>query len=1361
MAAPSGYIGRLGSFDKAREPFTSYIERMELFFMANNIIETSQNAEAIKERKKAILLTEIGPEMYLTLTNLLAPRKPKDASFDDIIDKLKSHFDPKPLEIAESYKFGTRNQKQGETVGEFIIALKNLSLHCNFGSFLDRALRDRFVCGLLDERIQNKLLNTQDLTFDLACKVALSMEMASKNAREFRSNSSPATANVHSQRSVPKRGKPKANFQGSSHGKGHLSQKQESLRNKDFSCYRCNAKNQHVPKDCPFKTLKCFNCQMHGHIAAACRSKSKSVKGKSRAKSGGQVHNLHETEADANYLHDDNLFCVYATESTDMFETEVLINDQHVKMRIDTAADCSIMSRDVYEDNFSSVPLNDCTVELKTYSGEVLDTCGQIECKVTHNGQTVMLPIVVANCRNKPTLMGKNWLRKLKLDWRNVLHTETTSTRLSQLLQQYDGMFADSYEGISGVEAHVRIKDGAVPVYCKPRPVPYALKRQVENELKKLEENKVLVKSDYSDWATPIVVVPKADGSVRLCGDYKTTVNRAVDDECYPLPTSQDLYAELSGTKVFSKLDLSHAYAQLNLDQESQQYLTINTHMGLYSYTKLPYGIKSSPKIFQATMDKILQGIPHCLCNQDDVLIATSTVDENVDVLSQVLKRLNDHNVKLKRSKCEFVKSEVVYLGLKVSAKGLQPVKEKIEPIVNAPKPKNVTELRSFLGMVQFYSRFLPDLATVLAPLHKLLQKDVKWEWSKVQQEAYETCKRMLTSEAILVHYDSTRELKLACDASSYGVGAVISHVMDNGEEKPIAFASRTLTKSERNYAQIEKEALGIIFGIKKFHQYLLGRNFTLITDHKPLLHILGPKSAIPTMAASRMQRWAILLSQYDYNIEYRSSKDNAVADALSRLPHEDSDEGTEGAIYVTEVVDSDFPVTAAEIAAETQKDSVLKQVYEQTMNGWSETMPLSDELKPYHSRRFELSCDQGCIKWGHRVIIPRSLRHKLLAELHSQHSGVVAMKAVARGFMFWPGLDKEIEQIASKCSVCQSVRSKPPRVPLEPWRWPTRPFQRVHVDFCEFDGEHFLVLIDSHSKWIEVIHMGTNTTTEKTMNELRLIFACHGLPEELVSDNGPQFRAAAFQTFMKQNGIRHILVPTYHPASNGAAERTVRVVKEALKKQVFGGSSKCNMKQRLANFLLKYRTTPQSTTGFTPAELLMKRRLRTRLSLILPDLSQKVESKQSSQRRHFRGSRRQRSFHVGNKVRVLAPSHREGKWELGEVVTVCGTRRYLVDVGGRVRSVHVDHMLQANDNQECLQESCDNLGLDDYFDLVSVPELAQSKQSDVDVGTSKSPVKSTSGPSTDVQSETTPKLTPQPLRRSQRLRKPVVKLSY
>ena len=396
---------------------------------------------------------------------------------------------------------------------------------------------------------------------------------------------------------------------------------------------------------------------------------------------------------------------------------------------------------------------------------------------------------------------------------------------------------------------------------------------KVEKELDKLETRGVIKKTDKSSWASPIVVVPKSDNTVRIYGDYKATINQSVEDEPYILPTTQDLYTALVSSKVFSKLDLSHAYAQLNVDKESQEYLTISSHKRMHSYLKLPHGVKSSPKIFQAKMDQILQGIEKCVCKQDDILVGGNDWQENLKILADVLDRLHKYNLHLKLSKCEFLKPEVVYLGLKISAVGLQPVEEKINAVKKAPTPCNVSELRSFLGMVQYYHSFLPGLTTMLAPLHKLLQKGMKWEWTHDCQKAFEACKEGLTSDSLLVHYDLNRELRLACDASSYGLGAVLSHIMDDGQERPIAYASRTLSSSERSYAQIKRETLSIAYGVKKFPQFLYGRKFTLVTDHQPLLVLLGPKAAIPTMAAARMQRWAVVLSAYDYQIEYRRSE--------------------------------------------------------------------------------------------------------------------------------------------------------------------------------------------------------------------------------------------------------------------------------------------------------------------------------------------------------------------------------------------------------------------------------------------------------------------------------------------------------
>ncbi|KAL5014615.1 hypothetical protein ScPMuIL_008885 [Solemya velum] len=554
------------------------------------------------------------------------------------------------------------------------------------------------------------------------------------------------------------------------------------------------------------------------------------------------------------------------------------------------------------------------------------------------------------------------------------------------------------------------------------------------------------------------------------------------------------------------------------------------------------------------------------------------------------------------------MQKEAVYLGLKVDADGLHPVEEKLDAIRKAPVPQNVTA-----------------------------KKEVTWNWTSEAQKAYETCKQCLSSDDLVVHYDTQRELRLACDASSFGLGAVISHVMDDGKERPIAFASRTLNPS--------------------------------------------PKKAIPTMAAARMQRWAVFLSAHDYDIEYRKSEDHANADALSRLPHGHSDVGKEGTVYTLGAVDEDFPVHAVDIAHATSKDPVLSKVFDCCLTGWTETCT-DEDLRSYHSKRHELSCEQGCVMWGLRVIIPSSLRDKIMTELHREHPGVCSMKAIARSYVWWPKLDEQIEQLVRECSVCQSVRSAPPKAPLIPWTWPTRPFQRVHVDFCEKDKNYFLVLVDSHSKWIDVKHMHS-IGAEQTIDELRLIFAEHGLPEELVSDNGPQFTSAEFSAFMIKNGIKHTLVPPYHAASNGAAERSVRIVKESLAKQVFANKKGMSMKHRLANFLIKYRSTPHSVTGRSPAELMLKRQLRTRLSLVKPSLAKVVEDKQFQQKLYHDGRNKERVFSVGDDVRVfnaLGGLKPKNRWVVGKVIEVCGPRKYLVRMGNVQRYVHVDHLLLAQD---------------------------------------------------------------------------------
>ena len=333
--------------------------------------------------------------------------------------------------------------------------------------------------------------------------------------------------------------------------------------------------------------------------------------------------------------------------------------------------------------------------------------------------------------------------------------------------------------------------------------------------------------------------VVKCDGSIRVCGDYKLTINQAAQVDTYPLPLIEDLFASLAGGKVFSKVDLAHAYQQLCLDVESRKYVTINTHKGLFRYTRLPFGVAAAPAFFQSTMEAILRDLPHVCVYLDDILVTGASETAHLYNLSVVLERLEVAGVRLKREKCSFMLQEVEYLGHRVSARGLQPLASKVQAIQDAPTPKDVSQLRSFLGMLNYYGRFLPDLATLLSPLYELLQSSKKWSWEERQDRYFKEAKKLLATSDVLTHYDPRKPLVLSCDASPYGVGAVLSHGMPDDTEQPIAFASRSLSPTERKYAQLDKEALAIIFGVKRFHQYLYGRNFSILSDHKPLQYLL------------------------------------------------------------------------------------------------------------------------------------------------------------------------------------------------------------------------------------------------------------------------------------------------------------------------------------------------------------------------------------------------------------------------------------------------------------------------------------------------------------------------------------------
>ena len=443
---------------------------------------------------------------------------------------------------------------------------------------------------------------------------------------------------------------------------------------------------------------------------------------------------------------------------------------------------------------------------LKPYAGDRLRPKGVIRAHVCYNGQEFEAGAYVVDSDGL-ALFGCDWLQNIVFDWCSLhnIKANVTSAPLSDGTRwpldarrlRYAAVFGSDRGHLQPSCGHLTLRDGAQPKFLKARPMPYALRDRVGLELDRLEQDGILTKVSHSDWATPVVPIPKKDGSVHICGDFKVTVNPQLKVDQYPLPRIDDIFASLGGGKHFSKIDLRSAYLQMEMDDESKTLLTLNTHKGLYRLNRLAFGIASAPAIWQRVMDQ-LSGIPKTQCIIDHIIVTGETDDEHLRNLEMVLQRLLDAGLQAHPAKTRFFDAKTEYCGHAVSADGLHKLPAKVDVIHDAPQPTNVSQFRSFLGLVNYYARFLPNLSTTLHPLNRLLQHNTSWHWTDACTAAFDEVKRQIGSDLVLTHFHPDLPLHVASDASPYGLGAVLSHSMPDGTERPIAFASRTLHEHRR-----------------------------------------------------------------------------------------------------------------------------------------------------------------------------------------------------------------------------------------------------------------------------------------------------------------------------------------------------------------------------------------------------------------------------------------------------------------------------------------------------------------------------------------------------------------------------------
>ncbi|XP_065189626.1 uncharacterized protein K02A2.6-like [Sycon ciliatum] len=1226
---------KLEIFEKG--DFREYVERLTFYFIANSIGQVAAGATADQERaadtqKAAVLISQLSAENYSILKSLCLPDKPAQKTFEELGELLSEHFKPNVSVLAATHRFQRICQKDGESATQYAARLKQAAMDCKFQAYLDRALRDQFVSGLKSMSVTKEILSKAKETSSLAdiVTMASAYETASRESEQLTAQS------VHAVRSRQSTSKPTPTF------KSH-----------DKKCFRCD-KAGHKPEECRFKSVKCHACGTVGHIERACRKK----------KSGQTVHHIAEEIGEfvpCASKPDVTMYSVNAmgrlpyTVSLDVMGTTI-------QMEIDTGSAVTILSSaDFLQCNGVLSNLMESSINLVSYSGDVINCLGEAEMEFRMGTQLHTLLVRVTN-GNRPSILGRDAMALFKLPWKSIFEVHQVEKSGAKFIEKYPGLFDTSEVGkVKGVQVKLHVSDES-PVYRKARPVPLSIRESYVEALNKLEADGIIEKVTHSEWASPTVTVEKSGGGLRICGDYSGTINLHSKCEQYPLPTLEELLHKLGPGSKFTKLDLSQAYHQLEIAPECRKYTTINTMQGLYQYKRLPFGFHSAVSIFQRVMEETLSDLPGCGGYIDDVLCTGRDEEIHEKNVDQVLSCLNEKGFKLNPKKFSYMADKLTYLGHQVTAQGIAPSPDRVNALKVAKPPNNVNELYSFLGAANFQRKFVPRFAEIAAPLYNLLRKEMKWQWSKAEEDAFQALKDAMCEHTLLAHYDVKKPVTLQVDASPMGLGAVLLQRQKNGDVLPVAYVSRKLTPAESRYAQIEREAVAVVFGVTKFQKYLLGRHFTLQTDHQPLLKLLGNNEPVPTLASARIKKWALMLAGYDYEIKYLPGKENVYADFLSRQPCENISPSAEEMVTVRVLlVEEDTIIKADVVKSETARDPELSKVLYYVVNGWPSSVPQS--FRSYHNKRDELSAEDGILLWGQRVVIPKSLRMVLLRDLHTEHFGMVKTKQMARRYLWWPNVDQEIEMLIKACAQCQESAKCPP-AKSGTWSWPNGPWKRVHIDFAgPFMGKMFLVVVDAYTKYLDVIAM-SNATSATTIAALRHVFSVFGLPEHLVSDNGTQFTSEEFKAFLRANDIVHTLTAPGHPATNGLAERYVGVFKQKLKEM---GATSEPLQARLDRFLLTYRTTPNHA-GRTPAEMMFGRQPRTRLSALRPSqVRQQAKAYED-------GNRVKPAFTESDSVFALNFG-KGNRWVPGRIVRVLSDYNYEVQVGDVLWKRHRDQL--------------------------------------------------------------------------------------
>ena len=757
------------------------------------------------------------------------------------------------------------------------------------------------------------------------------------------------------------------------------------------------------------------------------------------------------------------------------------------------------------------------------------------------------------------------------------------ASEYEDIVEEFSELFASVIKK-SKCGAHDIILTSDKPICTPPRRLPLCYVNEVESMLQDYERQGIIVRSE-SPYCSPTVIVPKKNGKLRLCCDYRR-LNKITIQNKHPIPTFEEIRDCLQGSRVFSKFDLRSGYWQLKLTNSAMEKTAFSPgpQFGLWEWTVLPFGLTNAPSKFQSTMENIFRELPYVKCFIDDIIVHSPDMDSHRQHLKHFLQRCSDLQLTLNGEKSCIGVNEVEMMGHIIGHNTVRMSPSKIETIQNWPEPQNKKQLMSFLGCCNYTSRFVENYVDMVAPLYDLTKKNVKFQWSDDLKKVFQKLKDEFSKNVYLKIPDPSEKFWVYTDASNVGISGVL---MQN--DRPVEFCGRKLSESERKYSTIQRECLAIVYTLKKFRHYLLGVPFELRSDHKPLVWLLDQH------LDGMLGRWSLMLQEYNFQLQHIKGFDNVLADSISR-------QHTNSILINPEIMD-------IELKEEQDKDPVISQI--KTIIKENGTFKL-ENVTPSLNKRWKQIFSQLVIEDDilYRIskqtpfdspikcrIIPESMQKKIIERHHDPpicgHLGLEKTLARLERNVYWPGMKLTVLNYVSSCISCQQVKAKAIKSPIQYFTSSaTYPGELVTADVLKLPSDQgfnaILLVVDSFSKF-PIAYKLRNETAQTISKHFLHYFTHFGIPQALLTDQGTNFESSLVQNLCKYFGVKKLRTSPYHPETDGQTERLNRTILEMLRHYSEDGK----WVDYIDLVLMAYRTSVQSSTGQSPALLFLGREIR------------------------------------------------------------------------------------------------------------------------------------------------------------------------